>query len=91
MDVSSLGSLSNTPRAKAETSPETAKTNQTSSNAIQIQLSEGTQTSTVPPVQSPSDLAGEEGNSVTHENSSSTNKQGSATDPESGTQLDVVA
>ena len=91
MDVSSIGSLFLAPRATAETSSETTETNQTSSNVTQGQISEEAQTSPLPPVQAPSDFGGKEGSVVTQDNSSSTNKQNSTTESESGGQVDVLA
>ena len=91
MDVSSLGSLSNPPKTTVETSSETTGKNQTSSNETEVQASEEAQTSTVPPVQAPSDLGGKEGSVVTQDNSSSTNKQDSTTESESGDQVDLLA
>ena len=91
MDVQSIGSLSTAPRPTAETSTATTETNQTASNETQGQVSQEAQTSTVPPVQAPSDLGGEEGSVVTQDNSGSANTQGSATESESGGQVDVLA
>ena len=91
MDISSLGSLSNGPRGTTEPSSETAEKNQTSSNSTEAQVSEETQTSTIPPVQAPSDLGGKEGSVVTQDNSSSTNTQEPAIESESGSEVDVLA
>ena len=91
MDVSSIGNLSASLRAPAENSSDSAETAKASSNEIQDQGSQEAQTSTIPPVQAPSDLGGKEGSVVTQENSSSTNTQGSTTASESGGQLDVLA
>ena len=90
MDVSSLGSLSNTPRAKIESNSDSVETNKASSTA-QGKDSQEAQTSMIPPVQAPSDLGSEEGNVVVQENFSSANTKGSSTDSESRTQLDVLA
>ena len=91
MDVSSIGNLSASLRATSENSSDSAETTKASSNEIQDQGSQEAQTSTIPPVQAPSDLGGKEGSVVTQENSSSTNTQGSTTASESGGQLDVLA
>ena len=91
MNVSSLGSLSNSPKTTVETSSETAGKNQTSSNETEVQASEEAQISTIPPVQAPSDLGGKEGSVVTQDNSSSTNTQEPVAESESGSQLDILA
>ena len=91
MDVSSLGSLSNTPKTTVETSSETAGKNQTSSNETEAQASQEAQTGTIPPVQASSDLGGKEGSVVTQDNSSSTNTQEPIAESESGKQLDLLA
>ena len=89
MDVSSLGSLSNTPRATIETNSDSIETNKASSTA-QGKDSQEAQTNMIPPVEAPSDLGGKEGSIVTQENSSSTNTQRSANESEAGSQLDVL-
>ena len=91
MDVSSIGNLYTSLRATAENNSDSTETTKASSNEIQDQGSQEAQTSTIPPVQAPSDLGGKEGSVVTQDNSSSTNTQGSATASKSGGQLDVLA
>ena len=91
MDVSSVGSLSAAARPPAESSSDTAETNQSSSNGAQGQVTQEGQSSAIPPVQASSDLGGEEGSVVVQDNSSSANAQGSATESGSGGQVDVLA
>ena len=91
MDISNLGSISNGPRGTTKPSSETAEKNQTLSNATEAQVSKEAQTSTVPPVQAPSDLDGKEGSVVTQDNSSSKNIQESVIESESGGQIDLLA
>ena len=87
MEVPSIGSITSAPRPAADT----AETTQTTSNETQGQVTQEAQTSSVPPVQAPSDLGGEEGSVVTQDNSSSANAQGSSTESETGGQVDVLA
>ena len=89
MDVSSLGNSVATPRSTAASSKETADTAPSGSNATQGQVSQEAQTSAVPPVQSSSELGGEEGSVVTQDNSGSANAQ--TPKPGSGGQVDVLA
>ena len=89
MDISSLGSSVATLRSNGSTSVETEDTTPSGSNATQGQVSQEGQTSSVPPVQAPSDLSGEEGSVVTQDNSDSANAQTSESG--SGGQVDVLA
>ena len=91
MDVSSLGSLSNISRSTEVTSSDSVEKNKSSSNEIQGQGSQEPLPRTIPPLLAPSDLSGEEGSVVNQDNSSSTNIKRSATDSESGSQVDVLA
>ena len=87
MDVSNITGLNAIVRDKAEASSNSVETNKESSNETQGLI----QTSTISPVQAPSDLGGKEGNVVTQDNSSSTNTQEPVAESESGSQLDVLA
>ncbi|MEK9627893.1 MAG: hypothetical protein VW455_02630 [Nitrospinota bacterium] len=87
MEVPSIGSITSAPRTTADT----LEAPQTSSNEAQGQVTQEAQTSSIPPVQAPSDLGGEEGSVVTQDNSSSANAQGSSTESETGGQVDVLA
>jgi hypothetical protein len=88
MDISSLGSSVAALRSTGSTNIETEDTTQSGSNATQGQVSQEAQTSAVPPVQASSELGGEEGSVVNHDNSGSANAQ--TPKPESGGQVDVL-
>ena len=91
MDVSNITGLNAAVRDKAETSSNSVETNKESPHETQGLGSQEAQTSAISPVQAPSDLGGEESSIVTQDNSSSTNKQDSITESESGSQIDVLA
>jgi len=91
MDLSNITGLNAALRDKAETRSNSVETDKESSNETQGLGSQEAQTSTIPPVQAPSDLGGTERSVVTQDNSSSTNTQEHVAESEAGSQLDVLA